>query len=1226
MASSKPASNPKAVHYYAQLDQALSRGAWADENVAVSPKQDVLPWTELTRKWDKHAHGGTTSITTLLASHLRSLSLYLIPSPILQQTITPRELSVSSPYHLHSHTATTLTTSKITAQDLDGDADSAEDARRVALGRSGWEASLAGSDRTQVVTTGLSEIVGIVGEKGGALNPIERQNALLTQAYFHLALGQYSECIQVSQLAFSSSVEQSELLMSDHIARVRGRVIEGLAYEFLEPSNGANSNALNAYAQSIALLSTHPSYTKLPSTFSSPSFIAHRELHRWAERALYRGSILASAGSSSPAHGLRWLRTWFVFERCWPGSFRPRRRAAVYMLYLRALALIAPDRVEITQDQDKDTRLLVRQWEESLSPSAGKLSWEEETTQVRQRAFDSFDSAGTPFPKAGEKRTEIEDFATACVVLWELGGEKREDTNGLLQILWWATSQTFNSQPILRHLTRILQAAALLTDAKRTFRLYVQLNNKARETSLGDSSIRPTASRVNSSNALGMTVAPSGPDQDSRLIEHPSADEEFEDDRTFGETLLNGAGLLGKYSDVIELEEATEMVDLALRIWDNKGDGSLRDDERVKARARALVVKAGLEMSLAEKTQDPTTRPSFQASALKTLLTAVELNPSSASTFYSLAYVQAESREIDSALTSIRTSLKLDRLNIQSWHLLVLLLTAKEQWKEALDAVEEGLKSWDIFVEQDEQEKKAGTVLNEDVKEEQEGETSIPKTTSVDFAAVPIEITPSVPSRTKSSRFISAPPPLLSAASIPSPTDLVPASERPSRSYTDMLQVVFQLRITNVFICERLEGPSVAAELELDLFSFYADTCGRPAPFYAMEETDRRSSIFAPTVRTQLTAPSVLQLPEGWSVRDEMNASFPANGDDDDDDEEEHLNSGVTTINIDPPSPNGHNHQMLADDPLSSPPSSGSPSPSTSISGSSERFRHRSFMPKHLNVKGSKGGKKLTRTASLTKLHSLRHPSAFGSRASLNANIDGTQRSVSHALSVQIQTPSGGSPARSFRTHRNSTPLPSRPPSPIEDLPLTTGPSVCQVSQEIELLGQLWLLTAATCRRSGKLDEALAAIQEAELLDPTNPEVWVQLGLYYDVQSESESAVSAFTKSLLYAPTHTSATVHLARLYLVRPSVPALNVARALLDGLTQGEGWDCTEAWYFLCKVIQAQAQVQQTQEESPGRAQGQGDLEEEEIKARDCLLFAAKLEQGRPVRSITSALSRWT
>ena len=47
--------------------------------------------------------------------------------------------------------------------------------------------------------------------------------------------------------------------------------------------------------------------------------------------------------------------------------------------------------------------------------------------------------------------------------------------------------------------------------------------------------------------------------------------------------------------------------------------------------------------------------------------------------------------------------------------------------------------------------------------------------------------------------------------------------------------------------------------------------------------------------------------------------------------------------------------------------------------------------------------------------------------------------------------------------------------------------------KERRLLSELWLMSAATFRRSRKLDQARAAIQEAEVRDEENPNVWVQV-------------------------------------------------------------------------------------------------------------------------------------
>jgi hypothetical protein len=39
----------------------------------------------------------------------------------------------------------------------------------------------------------------------------------------------------------------------------------------------------------------------------------------------------------------------------------------------------------------------------------------------------------------------------------------------------------------------------------------------------------------------------------------------------------------------------------------------------------------------------------------------------------------------------------------------------------------------------------------------------------------------------------------------------------------------------------------------------------------------------------------------------------------------------------------------------------------------------------------------------------------------------------------------------------------------------------------------MWLMSAASFRRLGKIDQARAAIQEAEVKDESNPAVWVQV-------------------------------------------------------------------------------------------------------------------------------------
>jgi len=46
------------------------------------------------------------------------------------------------------------------------------------------------------------------------------------------------------------------------------------------------------------------------------------------------------------------------------------------------------------------------------------------------------------------------------------------------------------------------------------------------------------------------------------------------------------------------------------------------------------------------------------------------------------------------------------------------------------------------------------------------------------------------------------------------------------------------------------------------------------------------------------------------------------------------------------------------------------------------------------------------------------------------------------------------------------------------------------------MFSDLWLMSAATFRRSGKIEQAKGAIQEAEVKDEGNPAVWVQVSFY----------------------------------------------------------------------------------------------------------------------------------
>jgi len=56
-------------------------------------------------------------------------------------------------------------------------------------------------------------------------------------------------------------------------------------------------------------------------------------------------------------------------------------------------------------------------------------------------------------------------------------------------------------------------------------------------------------------------------------------------------------------------------------------------------------------------------------------------------------------------------------------------------------------------------------------------------------------------------------------------------------------------------------------------------------------------------------------------------------------------------------------------------------------------------------------------------------------------------------------------------------------------------------AKENRLLSDLWLMSSATFRRLGKIEQAKGAIQEAEVKDEGNPNVWVQVYFNFSWQS-----------------------------------------------------------------------------------------------------------------------------
>lgn len=310
-----------------------------------------------------------------------------------------------------------------------------------------------------------------------SLRPSERPSVLLTRAYCLFAAGDYQAALQVYE-SFDWSAPRNGVVVGDPaiVERIRGRTCEGIIYE-----NGPRPNparALQCYLAAVELLNdfsmsplTTPSYLQPPNAVRPPSVPAEasREPLRWASTALARAAVI-SAHSNDVTLLLRILRTYHALTGNFPSSFRPRQRQGMLNLYLSALYSTYP----APGTTVAEPLLTVG----GAQGQTARAMWRAEVAE----AFHSgrrLLSDTTHFPKAGKMNIPVIEFADQVAAF---PNRTPAVTREAIAVLWWATTLTFQSQSILRHLTRHLTSVGDNIEAQRVFELYVGIVLKARET------------------------------------------------------------------------------------------------------------------------------------------------------------------------------------------------------------------------------------------------------------------------------------------------------------------------------------------------------------------------------------------------------------------------------------------------------------------------------------------------------------------------------------------------------------------------------------------------------------------------------------------------------------------------------------------------------------------------------------------------------------------------
>lgn len=327
-------------------------------------------------------------------------------------------------------------------------------------------------------------------------------------------------------------------------------------------------------------------------------FDTHREVYRAISTALTRAAILAARQPDQLLLTLRILRTYHAYASSWHPTFRPRQRQRMVLLYLRALADAFPP----SGTAAVSPYLLG----EGSSNVSARATWHKESLEAIRLGRNLL-AATTSFPRAGSVNTPITLFTELCVALADRHNPLAPEA---INTLWWSMTLTFQSQSVLRHLTRLLTSVGDHVDARRTFELYVQLVLKARETAQPEISLqlkrRPTEDE------------PAGPTEIARQAEEaetkegPTAEErktqvaeaEIDGDVDFIRALLVGARLLTK--DLDEPDEAWRYACLAGDVIENadkRGRGVMKvlraEVEECKGVVRMAVAATGESLHLA---------------------------------------------------------------------------------------------------------------------------------------------------------------------------------------------------------------------------------------------------------------------------------------------------------------------------------------------------------------------------------------------------------------------------------------------------------------------------------------------------------------------------------------------------------------------------------------------------------------------------------------------------
>ncbi|KAL8671340.1 MAG: hypothetical protein Q9168_004150 [Polycauliona sp. 1 TL-2023] len=515
------------------------------------------------------------------------------------------------------------------------------------------------------------------------------------------------------------------------VCAIKGAFIQGE----LQDNAGRTQEALRTCASMLPVISS--------TTQASRSMAEYRI---WTERLLAQYGTLVEDSAKSEGRGgqprlytresLAPFRTWAELPWTSPAKSGSAGRSAgmtkhygstgryMWQLYYTSLSIILQQDLRYPPvGHGPSTSAQELSTENVKSVANLKLQQSIELRRV-ESMYEDVLLQEVSFPKANESNVEVENWTDQVIANWrtflnpswqneDLGkGGKEALTRNVLAILYRAATRTFHSTRLLRHLFTAHAALAEFNLAAKAFDTYIELvaKGKARVDKSGEDDV--------------------GLDDDSTVLEATAAGLEmlcFHGRRKQLERAQEIAAILDKWLEHIEsLSEPRVSAD------DNPKE--LETVRRKPPQPLPEIAVAVAHRSLgicraywARLTYDVSARPGLQAKAIASLRMGLNhaLAPSlGGEIHYALAVVLAETRDIDGAIQSAKSTIALcadeideeasgdqadvsdpveDRKRIllfKAWHLLACLLSARQDFATSVASCDAAYELYGDLIEQ----------------------------------------------------------------------------------------------------------------------------------------------------------------------------------------------------------------------------------------------------------------------------------------------------------------------------------------------------------------------------------------------------------------------------------------------------------------------------------------------------------------------------------------------